>query len=149
MNLPISHYSIGDFVPKGKKKAKEVHLLLYIKNNPVPISMRFKSKWTLTDLILELDSARTRVFGTKTEKETETTTRPDIMENMQWFACGDFTINLSSVEYFFVSTNHDTEESTLTASINGIPIAIMGGTRSECIALQNRILKSHEIDIPA
>lgn len=71
VSIPISHYSIGDFVPKGKKKAKEVHFLLYQKNNPVPISMRFTSPDTLADLIVELDSARTRVFGKQSESEVE------------------------------------------------------------------------------
>lgn len=69
MSMPISHYTIGDFVPKGKSKAKEVHLLLYLKNNPVPFSMRFSSPDTLGDLIVELDSARTRVFGAKEKSE--------------------------------------------------------------------------------
>ena len=71
MTMQISHYTIGDFVHKGKKKATEVHLVLYLKDNPVPFSMRFKSPDTLGDLIVELDSARTRVFG-KQEKKEET-----------------------------------------------------------------------------
>ena len=62
-SVDISHYSICDFTPKGKNKATQVHLLIYQRDNPVPISMRFNSKDTLGDLIVELDSARTRVFG--------------------------------------------------------------------------------------
>ena len=62
-SVDISHYSICDFTPQGKSKASQVHLLLYQRDNPVPISLRFNSKDTLGDLIVELDSARTRVFG--------------------------------------------------------------------------------------
>ena len=69
-SVDISHYSICDFTPKGKKKATQVHLLIYQRNNPIPISLRFNSKDTLGDLIVELDSARTRVFG-KQETEEE------------------------------------------------------------------------------
>ena len=70
-SIDISHYTIGEFVPKGKNKSTQVHLLLYAKNNPVPISVRFKSAATLGDLIVELDSARTRVFGMKRDKHGE------------------------------------------------------------------------------
>lgn len=69
MSMPVSHYTIGDFAHKGKSKATEVHLLLYMKKNPVPISLRFKSPDTLADFIVELDSARTRVFGRKEDRE--------------------------------------------------------------------------------
>lgn len=69
-SMPISHYTIGDFVKKGKSKPSEVHLVLYLKDNPTPFSMRFQSPDTLGDLIVELDSARTRVFG-KQEDNTE------------------------------------------------------------------------------
>ena len=70
-SIEISHYSIGDFIHKGKNKPTEVHFLLYMKDNPVPISMRFKSPHTLGDLIVELDSARTRVFGRKRDQGDE------------------------------------------------------------------------------
>lgn len=63
VTLDISHYTIGEFAYEGEKEATEVHFLVFLKNNPVPISMRFKSPDTLGDLIEELDEARSRVFG--------------------------------------------------------------------------------------
>ena len=70
-SIDISHYTIADFTPKGKNKATQVHLLIYQRDNPVPISMRFNSEDTLGDLIVELDSARTRVFGKQEAKEED------------------------------------------------------------------------------
>ena len=63
VSLPIGHYTIGEFAHDGEKEATEVHFLLFQKNNPIPISMRFTSPDTLGDLIEELDNSRSRVFN--------------------------------------------------------------------------------------
>ena len=73
MSVDISHYTIGEFIHIGQTEPTEVHFLVYQKNNPIPISLRFKSPDTLGDLIAELDSARTRVFGTDKQLEAEKT----------------------------------------------------------------------------
>ena len=64
MSIDISHYTIGEFIYEGNSKPTEVHFLVYQKNNPIPISLRFKSPDTLGDLIEELDVARANVFDT-------------------------------------------------------------------------------------
>ena len=65
MSIDISHYTIGEFIYEGNSEPTEVHFLVYQKNNPIPISLRFKSPDTLGDLIEELDVARASVFDTK------------------------------------------------------------------------------------
>ena len=67
LNRPLVYHDvekivIGEFIPKGEKKPTQVHLLIYLKGNPTPQVMRFKSPDTLGDLIAELSASRDRVW---------------------------------------------------------------------------------------
>ena len=72
------------------------------------------------------------------------------MDDMQWVACGDKTFNLDAVDFFELSNTPGWTKTYLYAYMRGGEKTIlMEGTRAECVAFHNNILKRWVIHIPA